>query len=318
MKRTIVTGATGFVGANLARRLLREGHELHLLVRPDHNPWRIEALGAAAQVHEVAFDDATRLAHVMASVRPEWVFHLATHGAYSWQNDARAIVHTNMLGTIGLVEACLAAGAEAIVNTGSSSEYGFKDHAPTEGERIDPNSVYAVTKAAATLYCQHIARTHGVRLLTLRLYSAYGPYEDPQRLIPRLIVRGLAGALPPLVDPTVARDLVYVEDVCDAFLLAAACHVQEAGAVYNVGTGVQTTIGEAVALARCELSIAAEPVWNTLPGRSWDARTWVADNRKIRQELGWQPRHSFAQGFRLTRDWLCAHPALLARYQSAG
>ncbi|MBC8075316.1 MAG: GDP-mannose 4,6-dehydratase, partial [Chloroflexales bacterium] len=148
-------------------------------------------------------------------------------------------------------------------------------------------------------------------------YSAYGPYEDPQRLIPRLIVRGLTGELPPLVDPAVTRDLVYVEDVCDAFLLAASCTNQEPGAVYNVGSGVQTTIGEAVALARRELAIAAEPVWNTLPGRSWDARTWVADNRKIRQQLGWQPRHSFEQGFRLTRDWLCAHPALLARYQAS-
>jgi nucleoside-diphosphate-sugar epimerase len=315
MKRVIVTGATGFVGSNLARRLLRDGQEVHLLVRSGHSSWRIDGIRRDVRLHEVALEDAEAVSESVARIRPEWVFHLAAHGAYSSQTDLRRMIQTNLVGTINLVEACLASGFEAFVNTGSSSEYGFKDHAPSEDESPEPNSHYAVTKAAATLYCRYTAQSRALHLPTLRLYSVYGPYEEPTRLIPRLITRGLKGELPPLVDPTVARDYVYVDDVTEAYLLAAAARSDvEPGAIYNVGTGVQTSLGEAVETARRVLSVKRGPQWASMPGREWDTNIWVADNRKIRDALGWQARHTFEQGFRLTVEWLRAHPALRSFY----
>ncbi len=170
MKRVIVTGATGFVGANLARRLLREGHETHLLVRPGYNGWRLEDVRQDVRLHEVDFGDAPALDKVVGAIRPDWIFHLAAHGAYSWQNDLAQIVQTNFIGTINLVEACLKTGCAAFVNTGSSSEYGFKTHAPSENEWLEPNSYYAVTKASATMFCRYTAQSRGAHLPTLRLY----------------------------------------------------------------------------------------------------------------------------------------------------
>ena len=308
MKRVLLTGGTGFVGANLARRLLRDGHELHLLVRPGYQPWRIEEIRAEVQLHERHLHEVEAVSRLVSQIRPEWVFHLAAHGAYSWQTDWEQMVQTNIQGTMSLLSACLKTGFEAFVNTGSSSEYGFKDHAPAESEPIEPNSPYAVTKAAATMFCRQAAQSQRTPVPTLRLYSVFGPYEDPGRLLPVLIMRGLSGEWPPLADPEVARDFVYVDDVVEACLLAATRRTPEWGPIYNVGTGVQTTLREAVAAARQVMGITAEPVWNDMPNRRWDAKVWVSDNRKLREQLGWQPRRTFAEGLRLMRDWFRQAP----------
>src|SRR5262249_43082629 len=143
------------------------------------------------------------------------------HGAYTWQTDRERILGVNFFGLRNLLEACRETGVEVLVNAGSSSEYGAKDHAPTEDEAPEPNSDYAVAKAAATMLAGHLGRSGPTRVVALRLYSAYGPWEEPARLVPRLVAFGLRGELPPLVSPELARDFVYVDDVTDAFVLAA-------------------------------------------------------------------------------------------------
>lgn len=315
MKRVIITGGTGFVGANLTRRLLSEGHEIYLLVRPGYHPWRIESIRAEIRLYEVNFADEKALSRIVSRVRPEWVFHLAVHSAYSSETDLRQMIQTNIIGTTNLIEACLKTGFEVFVNTGSSSEYGFKDHAPSEVEWLEPNSHYALTKAFTTLFSRYTAESRGARLYTLRLYSVYGPYEDPARLMPALITKGLKGMLPSLVNPDTAHDYIYVDDVTEAYILAATQTSQEAGAVYNIGSGVQTSLRQVVEVARRVLGITVEPKWGSMPNRTWDTKVWCADNRKIRDELGWQPKHSFEQGFRKMVDWFLNNPALPDLYR---
>jgi nucleoside-diphosphate-sugar epimerase len=318
MKRVIVTGGTGFVGANLTRRLLRDGHEVHLLIRSNYQPWRIETIRDEVHIHEVQLHDIESVTRVIDQIRPDWIFHLAVYGAFSSQTDVQQMLQTNIHGTINLVQACLKTGFEAFVNTGSSSEYGFKDHPPAETEMIEPNSPYAASKAAGTLFCRQTARQQHVHLPTLRLYSVYGPYEDPTRLVSTLIVRGLQGELPPLVGPETARDFVHVADVVEAYLLAATLPGQEPGAIFNVGTSVQTTLREAVAVAREVLNISAEPIWGAMPARSWDTSIWVSENCKICKELAWTPRFNFLRGFTATVEWFRAHPEPLPLYRRKG
>lgn len=314
MKRVIITGATGFIGANLVRRLLYDGHNIHLLVPPEYNTWRIAAIRTDVHIYEVDFTDGEALIRIVANIRPDWVFHLAAHGAYSWQTDIRQMVQTNIIGTINLVEACLKTGFEVLVNTGSSSEYGFKDHAPHETEWLEPNSYYAVTKASATLFCRYIAQSRNVHLPTLRLYSVYGPYEEPTRLMPTLILRALNGELPPMVNPDIARDYTYIEDVSEAYILAATRSKQELGAVYNVGTGIQTTLREVVKVVRHMFNITADPKWGSMGNRIWDTNTWISNNHYIREALGWYPRYNFERGFRKMVDWFRDNPSILEMY----
>lgn len=271
-----------------------------------------------AEVVEVDLRDPDAVARCMQAARPELVFHLAAHGAYSWQRSLERMIETNVAGIAHVVEAALDAGAQAIVNAGSSSEYGLKDHAPPEDELPEPNSAYAVTKASATLYCGWIARTREAAITTLRLYSAYGPWEEPRRLMPALVAHGLDRRLPPLADPAIARDFVYVEDVVDAFLLAAERAAPGAGAVYNVGSGVQTSLRELAEIARGVYGIAEEPAWDAFPARDWDTDVWVADARRIEAELGWRARTPLDEGLAAFARWIEQQPAAVAdRYRAA-
>lgn len=315
MKRVLITGASGFVGANLCRRALRDGHEVHLLLREGFAPWRLVEVMDRVRIHTADLRDGEATARAVAEARPERVFHLAAYGAYSSQIDLRRMAETHVIGTANLVEACLAAGFESFVHAGSSSEYGFTDHPPSEDERIDPNSPYAVTKAAATHYCRYASRRAKAPITTLRLYSVYGPWEEPTRLMPTLMLNGLGGTLPPLVNPDVARDFVHVDDVVEAFVLAAEDPAGQLGAVYNVGTGVQTTIRQTVELACRLLRIAAPPRWGSMENRSWDTGTWVADARLIRDKLGWAPRIDLESGFRAMASWLRDTPSVAGEYR---
>jgi UDP-glucose 4-epimerase len=315
-KRVLLTGATGFVGANLARRLVRDGHQVHLLVRPADTRWRIDSITEDVHLHEASLQDQSRVEEVVTEIDPQWVFHLATYGAYSSQRDVETIVTTNYNGTVNLVEACLKTGFEAFVSAGSSSEYGYKDHAPSEFELPEPNSHYAATKAAATLYCRFTALAHQRRLSTLRLYSVFGPWEDPTRLFPTLLIRGLRGELPPLVSPTIARDYVYIDDAVEAFILTAQTPLEDVGAVFNVGTGAQTSLRELVGIVRKQLSVRVQPEWGSMSDRDWDTDVWVSDPERIHASIGWKPAFSLEQGLEEFTKWITSDPTIRTRYET--
>jgi len=315
---SLVTGAAGFIGAALARRLVERGDRVMALAGPNSDPWRLEGLREHAQVLEIDLRDPDAVAGVMRAAGAEEVFHLAAHGAYSWQRSLPRMIETNIAGAAHVAGAALEAGARVIVNAGSSSEYGLKDHPPPEHELPEPNSAYAVTKASATLLGGWLARSRAAAITTLRLYSAYGPWEEPRRLMPALVAAGLDRRLPPLADPAIARDFVYVEDVCDAFMLAAQRAQPGEGAVYNVGSGMQTSLRELAEVARRVFSIEEAPAWAAFPARDWDTDVWVADARRAANELGWQARTSLEAGLAAFAHWMDGQePAVAGRYRTA-
>lgn len=304
MTRALVTGASGFVGANLARRLVRDGHDVHLLLRPEHKPWRVEGIADRVHVHEADITNADDVRRMMETARPDYVFHLAAFGAYSHQRDLDRMVATNIVGTARLVDAAVEAGVKAFIHTGSSSEYGLKKTAAHEDDRLDPNSDYAMTKGAATHYCRHVAVSHDFNAITLRLYSIYGPWEEPTRLVPVLLTHALRGEWPPLTSPATARDFVYVVDAVEAMLAVAAVPSVPRGAIYNVCSGVQTTLAEVVDTVRSLLTIAAEPRWSTMPPRDWDTDRWVGSPDALAQAVGWRATTPLREGLSRTLDWM--------------
>ncbi|MGH3008142.1 MAG: NAD-dependent epimerase/dehydratase family protein [Gaiellaceae bacterium] len=302
--KALVTGAGGFVGAVLVRELLGAGRQVHVALRPTSPRWRLAPIEEELAVHLVDLADREAVAALVRRVQPDEVFHLAAHGAYSWQTDAEQIVRSNVLGTTNLVDACVEVGCRAFVNAGSSSEYGYKPHPPSEDEALAPNSAYAAAKAFATHYCAWSAAERALPAVTLRLYSAYGPWEEPRRLVPSLLTAALTRRLPPLAAPDTARDFVFVQDVAAAFT-AAARHAAGGGSgVFNIGSGTQTTLADLVETVRRLFDVPGEPEWNSLPARAWDTDVWVSQPRRAAEELGWRATTALEAGLLATAEWL--------------
>lgn len=312
--KALVTGAGGFVGANLVRSLLADGHEVTAWLRPGGVEWRLEDVAGDVTIDFVDLLDGAAIDAGVTRAKPDWVFHLAAHGAYSWQRDSERIMQTNLVSTVRLLAACERDGFEAFVHAGSSSEYGFQDHAPGEHELASPNSDYAVMKAAATMHGRFVAQRDDLHIVTLRLYSVYGPWEEPGRLMPTLVARGLEGKLPPLVSPDTPRDFVSARDVDRAFMMAAQRTDLPRGTVLNVGSGRQTTLREVVEVARAEFDLAVEPAWGTEPQRDWDAAVWVSDPSRARDLLGWQATDDLQTGFKALAAWLRGRPEFWDRF----
>jgi polyisoprenyl-phosphate glycosyltransferase len=235
---------------------------------------------------------------------PKVIFDCATFGAYSFETDADRIHATNYAGFIHLLETVAASNIHACIHAGSSSEYGLNSIAPCENAALLPNSHYAVSKAAVSHAISYFGKVRGVPVANLRLYSVYGPYEDSSRLIPNLCEHALRRRLPPFTTRNVARDFVYVNDVVESFVLAALSMGPEiAGESFNIGTGIQTSLGELAQLARQLFSIPDEPSFLPSMGRTWDAEAWYANPEYAAQKLGWRAQTSLKDGLKDTLEW---------------
>lgn len=300
-----VTGASGFVGACLVRRLLDAGHLVHLLLRKEARRWRLEDVMGHAElsIHEGDVADAGDVRAAIDRARPAVVVHLATEGAYEQQNDARRIFDTNVLGTLGVLEASRDAGVRLVVNAGSSSEYGFKSEPFRETDRIDPNSYYAVGKAAQTHLCSYFSRSEDLPLVTFRLFSVYGPWEEPTRLVPTLVRRARAGLDLDMVAPETARDFLYIDDVIDA-LTAFDRLTDMRGEVFNLGSGRQSSMRDVVEAVQKAVGNESRVNWNKYPARRWDTDCWVGDVSAARASLEWSVRYSLETGIGKLADWM--------------
>jgi nucleoside-diphosphate-sugar epimerase/glycosyltransferase involved in cell wall biosynthesis len=251
------------------------------------------------------------LRRLVEGAKARTVFNLVAYGAYSFEQDPALIYRTNLELVVGLAERLRHQGLAAFVQAGSSSEYGDLAAAPAEdGPRL-PNSHYSVSKAAVSDLLRYLGGKHGFPGMNLRLYSIYGPWEDPSRLMPALVMRGLQGGYPPLVDPDVSRDFLYVDDACEAFADAALAMKPELfGASFNIGTGVRTSIADLAGLAHQVFGLGQQPVFATMPNRDWDVKGWSCDPAKARQALGWSARTGLRQGLESTIAWMRALPDL--------
>lgn len=299
----LVTGASGFIGANLFKTLSAVRDDVYAVVRREKN-WR---LADVKDEHVIAVDinDYAATKNLVNSVGPQTVFDCMAYGAYSFEQDANLIYQTNFQSVINLIELLTSLPFAAFIHAGSSSEYGTNCAAPTEDSLCEPNSPYAVSKVAVANYLRFMGKQRNFPCVNLRLYSVYGPLEDTSRLLPNLLRHALVGNFPPLVDPHTSRDFVHVDDVCAAFIMAAAkMHPGFYGENFNVGTGAKTTIAELVDVTRRLFNIEDEPQFGSMEGRAWDLAEWYADPRKALEQLGWKPLVKLDEGLRSMARWV--------------
>lgn len=299
----IVTGASGFVGANLFKLLARHRQDVFAVVR-EKKGWRLEDV-PDERIVAADLNDANAINNLVDSIQPRTVFDCAAYGAYSFEEDAELIYRTNFLSAVHLLSRLSQNRLAAYIHAGSSSEYGGNCTAPLEDDPREPNSHYAVSKTAVADYIRFMGKHKQVPCMNLRLYSVYGALEDTSRLIPNLLKQALGGKLPPLVAPQTSRDFVHVDDVCEAFVLAAVRMNPEAyGESLNIGSGRCTTIADLAQVTRTLFNIEQEPDFGSMEGRAWDLAAWYSNPGKAREMLGWQATTSLEDGLRRTAQWV--------------
>ena len=298
-----VVGASGFIGAKLFFSLARLRPDVFAVSRQVEASWR---LLHCPYPNRIALD-ITQPRELVAAVnkhRPRTVFNLAAYGAYERQNASERIHAVNYVGTQHLINALLESGCDAFVQAGTSSEYGLNCAGPAESAALEPNSDYAVSKAASSYLLGYYGRFKQFPCTHLRLYSIYGPWEERDRLIPTLVRLGLQGQYPPLVNPDITRDFLYVDDCTRAFVRAALTTCRShPGQALNIATGNKTSLAEIAQLAQTTFNIPAEPVFGSMPNRKWDLSNWYGNPTLAQAMLGWSARIPLKEGLACTSDW---------------
>ena len=304
MKKVLITGGTGFVGSNFVYKFLELKDEVHLLVRPEAKFWRIESVKDRVKLHNVDITSESNVEKFILELKPDVILHFATYGAYQWkEQDVKTTVDTNLLGTVNLANACSKIGFKCFINTGSTSEYGEKEAPMKETDLLEPNNLYGTTKAAATLYCQFLAKKLDLPLVTMRLFSPYGYFEGEGRLMPALVRAALYGERFEAPSPSIVRDFIFIEDVMSACLKAIERIGSIKGQTLNIASGEEHSIGEAVEIVERISGVKIEPNYGKVPPRQTEPKRWVADITKAKTLLDWKPENSLFDGLSKFIAW---------------
>jgi len=305
--KALVTGGAGFIGSNLVDALLARGDSVTVV--DDLSTGRREnldgALAAGAQLVELDIREAAALAELVASARPEIVFHLAAQIDVRRSLDDPAFdAAINVGGTANMLEAMRAAGVPRIVfvSTGGAiyGEGAGKELPLDENAPIEPFSAYGQSKFAAEGYLALFERLYDVSGVSLRLGNVYGPRQDP--LGEAGVIAIFCGKLRAGERPTVfgdgaqTRDYIYVGDVVAAALAAAG---SEATGPINIGSGIETDVlALARQLAEIDGNDGFEPEF--APPRAGEVQRIALDAGRAERELGWRATTGVAEGLRLT------------------
>jgi nucleoside-diphosphate-sugar epimerase len=286
----LVTGATGFMGANLVRRLVTEEQALvYITARETSNFWRLGDL--KMQIKRICFADLSerkKVFNLIRELKPDIIFHLACYGGLRRQTEKDLILKANLSSTVNLLDAAVENEVGQFINTGSSSEYGPKEQPMREDDFCEPLSFYGITKLAATNYCAMIGKAFNYPVCTLRLFSPFGKYENESRLYPTIVAALQKGDAPKLAQPDLVRDFIEVEKVVEVYLKIINCPYQP-GDIINLGSGKQRSIKEFYDSIAVKLGSKIEPRWNTVPVRNNEPRRWEADISKLKalMTLNW-------------------------------
>lgn len=309
-RRVLVTGASGFLGSHLTRRLTDEGADVHILVRKSGGR-RLDDLAPSVREHVADVTDITAVSAAVQRAHPEVVFHLAAETrargrAGDW-TAARVSMKSNLLGTMNVLHAALEAGAlQRFVRAGSLEEYGNGPTPYDEGQREQPVSPYSASQVAAVHYCQMLQSQTQAAIVTLRPTLVYGPSQSTDFFVPGVIAACLVGEDFEMSSGHQRRDLLYVDDAVDAFVRAAATDGLH-GAVVNLGSGEAFTLRAVAERIARLVGGSARILVGRRPDRPGEIAQLLGATERAGQLLAWRSETSLSEGLARTVAWYRAN-----------
>ena len=308
--RVLVVGAGGFIGRWVARALTAGGAAPLLVVRDRHAASPVlEQYGAKGEIIEVDLFDLASGASWLSDFRPAVTFNLAGYGVDQSERDDTLFRRLNCELVRILAEA-VAGGADPawrgvqLVHVGSALEYGTVGGRLEEDGPASPTTSYGTSKLAGTRMLNESARRLGIRALTARLFTVYGPGEHASRLLPSIIAAAASDTLLPLTRGEQRRDFTYVEDVAGG-LLRLAVSDAGAGEVINLATGTLHTVREFAVTAARVFGLGADRLqFGALPTRAEEMAHEPVSIDRLEQRTGWLPPSDLTRGLELTRRFL--------------
>jgi UDP-glucose 4-epimerase len=292
--KILITGATGFLGAHLVRRLAREDVQMALLIRPGSNRWRIEPLPKNATIIPGSLADLPT--KQIEQFAPDTIVHAAWHGVTNQHRNDPSQIAENLLPTLKLIEV----GCKHFIGLGSQAEYGPLNKKISETDPTEPTTLYGATKLSACHLTRQLCGQQGIRWSWLRVFSTYGPLEDLSWMIPYLIRELLAGKKPALTACEQKWDYLFGPDAADAIWSVAKSN---ATGLFNLGSGRAESLRKIVETLRDTVDPKLPLGIGEVPYRPDQVMHLEADISKLTKATGWTPATSLEDGLKQAVAW---------------
>lgn len=312
MKRVLITGAAGFIGAAVCERLLARGFDvvgldnLNDYYDPQLKLARIGRVGAAMAFHKADIADKVALRRLFETSGPfDVVVNLAAQAGvrYSLENPD-AYAESNLVGFLNVLECCRAYGVPHLVYASSSSVYGLNEDVPfRETDRVDrPASLYAATKKSNELMAHAYSHLFGFATTGLRFFTVYGPWGRPD-MAPFLFADAILHGRPIKVfnGGKMERDFTYIDDVAEMVARAVEQAPTKPVRIFNVGNQQPVVLGEFI--GEIERATGREAAKVMLPMQPGDVERTYADSSAAIAEFGFKPSTPLREGIEKTVQW---------------
>jgi len=299
--RALITGASGFLGSHLTEWLVETGHAVAVLHRPRSDLWRIQAVLPKVTTIRADLEALPDAAGAVAHFAPDVVFHTAWYGVGSRHRDEEGQVDRNIQSSLSLTRLACRIGCKAFVGLGSQAEYGPHNRRINETAATEPTTLYGAAKLSVFHLCRRIAALSGMRFVWARVFSAYGPRDNPEWMIPYLIRELLARERPSLTPGEQQWDYVFATDVAKAVCLLGLC--PRAEGPFNLGSGQVHSIRSIVERIRDLIDPTLPLGLGEVPYRADQVMHLQADTTRLETVTGWRPEVPLETGLRRTVEW---------------